>query len=146
MKAKLKIIIPVVLVVLGGAYKLVLAKPPVLPPSKISGHVYALPREFLVNLSDGRFAKLGVALILAEDDASLPAEGAEVEKPTEGYGPMTQEAVVRDIITDTLTSRRDSQLMDRESREKLKKKIAKAITKHTDVKVEEVLFTDVAVQ
>ncbi len=61
---KLKIIVPVLLVVLGGAYKFVLAKPAEAgPPPKIEGEVYVLPKEFLVNLADGKFAKLGVALV-----------------------------------------------------------------------------------
>ena len=59
---------------------------------------------------------------------------------------MAQEAVVRDIITDDLTDARDNSLIDREGREKLKTKILKDLKKKTDVKVEEVLFTDVTVQ
>lgn len=149
MKKHLKIIIPIILVALGGGYKFALAKPDPAPPSKVHGSVYPLPREFLINLSDGRYAKLGVALVLTKDDHSLePAGGGHgaAPKPPEGYGAMAQEALVRDIVTDTLTDRADQQLIDREGREKLKKKIAKAISKHTDVKVEDVLFTDVAVQ
>lgn len=148
MKSKLKILIPVLVVAFGATYKVVLAKPAPVGPKKIEGHVYAMPKEFLVNLADGRFAKLGVALILAEDDHSLPAAGGHSAGPAppEGYGGLNQEAVVRDIITDQLSGRKDSQLIEREGREKLKKKIAKSISKHTDVHVEDVLFTDVAVQ
>jgi flagellar FliL protein len=146
-KSKLKIIIPLALVLAGGGYKFALAKPAAGPPKKIAGLVYPLPREFLVNLSDGRFAKLGVALVLAHDDHSLAGGGhGAAAKPPEGYGALPQEAVIRDIVTDTLTDRSDAQLIDRDRRDRLKKKIARAITRHTDVKVDDVLFTDVAVQ
>ncbi|MEA2129025.1 MAG: hypothetical protein QOJ85_1916, partial [Solirubrobacteraceae bacterium] len=60
MASKMKIIIPVVLLlVLGGVYKFVLAKPAAVAKPKIAGTVYVLPKEFLVNLASGRFAKLG---------------------------------------------------------------------------------------
>jgi len=149
MKSKLKIIIPVVLLlVVGGVYKFVLAKPPVLPPAKIHGAVYVLPKEFLVNLSGGRFAKLGVGLVISHKDTSIleAAANKEAVAPPDGFGPLPQEAAVRDIVTDVLTDRADKDLIDREGRERLKRHILKAITTKTDVLAEEVLFTDVAVQ
>jgi flagellar FliL protein len=149
MASKLKIIIPVVLLlVLGGVYKFVIAKPAAEAKPKIDGTVYVLPKEFLVNLSEGRFAKLGVGIVLALDDKGLEEAAAnkEAPKPPEGFGPLPQEAVIRDIITDTLTDRASRDLVDRVGRERLKKKIMRAITKRTDVHVEDVLFTDVAVQ
>lgn len=150
MASKLKIVVPVVvLLVLGGVYKFVIAKPEAAAEPKIAGTVYVLPKEFLVNLSDGRFAKLGVGLVLDEHDTSLaPAGGGHgaAVKPPDGFGPLPQEAVIRDIVTDTLTDREAGSLIDREGREKLKKKIITVISKRTDVHVEDVLFTDVAVQ
>ena len=149
MRSKLKIIIPVVLLVaLGGVYKFVIAKPGPVEKSKIDGMVYVLPKEFLVNLSAGRFAKLGVGLVLSHADHSIEEALANKEavKPPEGFGPLPQEAVVRDIVTDTLTDRADKDLIDRSGRERLKKSIIEAITAKTDVRVEDVLFTDVAVQ
>ena len=53
---------------------------------------------------------------------------------------------MRDIVTDSLTDATAEQLTDRSEREELKEKVAKRIKKSTDVKVHEVLFTDVAVQ
>lgn len=149
MASKLKIVIPVLLLLaLGGAYKFVIAKPEAAATPKIAGTVYVLPKEFLVNLSEGRFAKLGVGLVLDPKDHSLEAsahaEGAV--EPPDGFGPLPQEAVIRDIVTDTLTDREAGSLIDREGREKLKKKIIAAISKRTDVHVEDVLFTDMAVQ
>jgi flagellar FliL protein len=150
MASKLKIVIPVVLVlVLGGVYKFVLSKPAAVAKPKIEGTVYVLPKEFLVNLSAGRFAKLGVGLVLDPKDHSLTASaeghGAAV-KPPDGFGPLPQEAVIRDIVTDTLTDQGSQELIGRDGREQLKKRIIRAITKRTDVHVADVLFTDVAVQ
>jgi flagellar basal body-associated protein FliL len=150
MASKLKIIIPVVvLLVAGAAYKFVLAKPAAEAKPKIEGTVYVLPKEFLVNLSQGQFAKLGVGLVLSPKDESLAAAGGHAEgavKPPEGFGPLPQEAVIRDIVTDTLTDEGSHDLIDREGRARLKKRIIRTIAKHTDVQVEDVLFTDVAVQ
>jgi flagellar protein FliL len=148
MKKKLMIVLPVLLVVLGGAYKFVLAKPKDAEAKpKVDGTVYILQKEFLVNLHDGRFAKLTAALVLAHDDTSTaPAGGHEAASPPEGYGAMSQEAVVRAIITDDLTDAPAAQVIDRKGREKLQEEILKDLKKKTDVKVEEVLFPDVTVQ
>jgi flagellar basal body-associated protein FliL len=148
MKKKILIIPVVALLVAGGAYKTVLAKPKEKAPEpKVQGEVYVLPKEFLVNLADGRYAKLSVALVVE------PAEGGGghggghgAPAPPEGYGTEPQEAIVRDLITDTLTDAADHDLIEREGRERIKKKIKLAIKKHTDVHVEEVLFPDVTVQ
>jgi flagellar FliL protein len=137
----------VLLAVLGGAYKFVLAKPTAEAKPKVEGTVYILGKEFLVNLADGRYAKLTVALVLKEGDTSTEAAGGEgAPTPPEGFGTMAQEAVVRDVITDDLTDAKDDELIDATKREELKKHIAKDLRKHTDVKVEDVLFTDVTVQ
>lgn len=115
---------------------------------KVHGQVYVLPKQFLVNLEGGRVAQLTVGLILEHGDTSAaPPEGGHgAPAPPEGWGTMPQEAVVRDVITDELTGRRDSELIEREGRERVKRDIAKDILKHTDVRVEEVLLTDVTVQ
>jgi flagellar basal body-associated protein FliL len=147
--SKLKIVVPVVLLlVLGGVYKFVLAKPAAEAKPKIEGTVYVLPKEFLINLAEGRFAKLGVGIVLDIEDESIALAAADKEapKPPEGFGPLPQEAVIRDIITDTLTDREASSLTEREGRERLKKKIIKVVRKRTDVHIDDVLFTDVAVQ
>jgi flagellar basal body-associated protein FliL len=144
-KKKLIIIVVVALVAAGGAYKTVLAKPKEKAPEpKVAGEVYVLPKEFLVNLADDRFAKLQVELVVEH----LPvAEGGHAAAtPPEGYGTEPQEAVVRDIITNELTDASDRDLIGHEGREKIKKRIVQSIKKHTDVPVEEVLFPDVTVQ
>ena len=73
-----KKIVPVIalLAVLGGVYKFVLAKPAKAEPKpNVHGTVYMLEKEFLVNLADGRFAKMQVGLVLAHDDVSTVAAG-----------------------------------------------------------------------
>ena len=70
--------IPVIvaLLALGGVYKFVLAKPAKAEAKpKVHGTVYMLQKEFLVNLADGRFAKLQIGLVLAHDDVSTVAAG-----------------------------------------------------------------------
>ena len=148
MNMKLIIIVVAALVVAGGAYKTVLAKPKEKAPEpKVHGEVYVLPKEFLVNLADGRFAKLQVALVI-EPAAGGGGHGGGhgAPAPPEGYGSEPQEAIVRDVITDELTNAADHELIQREGRDKIKKKILKSIKEHTDVHVEEVLFPDVTVQ
>jgi flagellar basal body-associated protein FliL len=143
MKKKLKFIVPIVLVLVGGVYKTVLAKPAKLPKPKIAGTVYVMPKEFLLNMADGRYAKLDVSLVL--DKSQIVAAGAEA--PTsDNYGPLEQEPAVRDVITNVVTDSPSKDLIERSGRERLKKLILKAVRQDTDVKVDEILFTDVAVQ
>ena len=143
MKGKLKIIVPLaLLIVLGGLYKVVLAKPATGHP-KVHGEVYVLPKEFLLNLQGNHFVKLNVGLVLAEGSVPAKAEGAP---PPDGFGALQQEAVVRDVITDTITDTSPGQLVSRKGRNALKARILKSLRRRTDVKVNDVLFTDVAVQ
>jgi flagellar protein FliL len=142
-KKKLKFIIPIVLVLVGGVYKEVLAKPPKAPKPKIAGTVYVMPKEFLLNMADGRYAKLDVALVL--DPKEVAPKAAEASS-SDNYGWLPQEPAVRDVITNTVTDSPSNDLIDRNGRERLKRLILKGIRQDTDVKVDEVLFTDVAVQ
>ena len=146
-----KILIPVVLlVVLGGVYKFVLAKPKAeAAKPKVEGTVYVLGKEFLMNLKDGRFAKLSVALVLNPKDHSTAAAGGghgAAPTPPEGYGAMAQEGVVRAIVTDSITNAEDADLITRKGREHLQHEILERIHHETDVHADEVLFTDVTVQ
>jgi flagellar basal body-associated protein FliL len=145
MKGKLKIIIPVVLLLLGGAYKFVLAKPTAAAKPKVAGEVYVLPKDFLINLTDGKFAKLGIGLVFDEGFTAAPAK-AEATSPPDGYGALPQEAVVRDIVTDVVTDESAASLTSRKGRERIKTEILKRLKTQTDVKVHNVLLTDVAVQ
>ena len=148
MKGKLKFIMPLVaLLVLGGAYKTVLAKPPEKKPEpKVHGEIYILPKEFLVNLDEDRYAKLTVALVLKHGEPVAAPEGGHGAEPPEGWGTLPQEAVIRGLVTDTLTGAKASKLVEPEGRDKLKEKLLVKFKKYSDVHVEDVLFTDVAVQ
>lgn len=144
--SKLKIIIPlVVLAIGGGTYKFVIAKPAKAHEPKVDGVVYVLPRDFLVNLRGGEFAKVNVALVV-EEHATEALAGEETTTPPEGFGPMPQEAVMRDIVTDVLTGRSARTLRSQEGRERLKRRIKRRLVNSTDVPINDVLLTDVTVQ
>ena len=144
MKKKL-IIVVVALVAAGGAYKTVLAKPAEKEKKpKVEGQVYVMPKEFLVNLSGGRFAKFSVALVMPHLPVAAGGHGAPA--PPEGYGAEPQEAIIRDLITNEVTDIPADELVDHEGREKVKKAILAAIKRKTDAHVEEVLFPDLTVQ
>jgi flagellar basal body-associated protein FliL len=144
--SKKKILIIALVVLLAGGY---VAKGMLLPPKKvhdkITGTIYILPGVFTVNLTDGRYGKVTVALVLAPGQSpGVTGEGAAT--PPDGFGTLPEEAAVRDIITNTLTDQSGKTLIDAGGRERIKHRILLAIRSGTDVKVNDVLFTDVAVQ
>ena len=145
MKKKILIILPILL--LGGGYiakAKLMAPKPVKP--KLAGEIYLLPHQFTLNLKDGRYATLTVALELAPGqsdgataEGGAPAAGAQV-------GTLPEEAVIRSIITNEVTNDPSSTLIDQDGRKGLEEKILSDIKGETDVKVDDVFFTDVAVQ
>lgn len=148
MKRK-KILIPLlVLVIAGLAAKFVLAKPAPEPHHKLEGAVYVLPKEFLVNLSDGRYAKVNLALVLDRTQATAAEAGGEggAAAPPEGFGTLEQEAAVRDVVTDVLTDQSGDELISARGRREVKEEILRGIRARTDVRVNEVLLPDVTVQ
>ena len=151
MKSKLKFVIPVLLLAAGGVYKFVLSKPAAVAKPKVAGEVYVLPKEFMLNLEGGRFAKLGVALVM-KAGAHMPAaaggggHGSAAPKPPDGYGLNPQEALVRGIVTEVVTGAEPDELQSKKGRKKLQKEILTELKHKTDVKAAEVVFTDVAVQ
>lgn len=148
MKRK-KILIPLLVVVVAGlAAKFVLAKPAPRPHHKVDGVVYVLPREFLLNLSDGRYAKINVALVLDHSQPTAAAAGGHgaAAAPPEGFGTLEQEAVVRDIVTDVVTGTSGDELVSASGRKHVKEELLRQLRAHTDVRVHEVLLPDVAVQ
>jgi flagellar FliL protein len=147
MKRK-KILIPLLVVVIAGlAAKFVLAKPAPVEHHKIDGTVYVLPKEFLLNLSDGRYAKLDVALVLdpSQSTGASSGEGGGTPPP-DGFGTLAQEAAIRDVVTDVVTDQSGDELISKSGREQVKKEILAGIRARTDVRVNEVLLPDVAVQ
>ena len=145
MKKKILIILPLLL--LGGGY-VAKAKlmPPKVVPHKVAGEIYILPKQFMLNLQDGHYATLTAALELApgqSDGATAesgpPAAGATV-------GTLPEEAVIRSIITNLITNQTSNTLVTGAGRTGLQSQILSQIKSHTDVKVDQVFFTDVAVQ
>jgi flagellar FliL protein len=149
----MKKLVPVIVLALlaaGGAYKFALAKPAPKAKPKVAGAVYVLPKDFMLNLEGGRFAKLGVALVVEHDEAAgkegKEGKGSAAAKPPDGYGLEPQEALVRSIVTDVVSGQPPERLQSRRGRRRLQEEILARLRKSTDVPAEEVVFTDVAVQ
>jgi flagellar FliL protein len=141
MKGKMKIVVPIAVLLLAAiAYKFVLAAP-AQSKSKVDGKVYVLPKEFVVNLAGGRYAKLTVALVLAPGE--VPVETASAP---EGFGTLEQEPLVRQIVTDTLTGTEAATLNSGPGRHGFERQIRRQIDRTTDVDTESVAFTDLVVQ
>ena len=143
MKGRKKLILIAigVLVVAGLAYKMVLA-PKSESKAKVEGTVYVMPKEFLLNLAGGRYAKLTVALVLAPGQST----GAGATTPPEGFGTLEQEPLVRQIVTDNLTGAPPAALTSRWQRHEFQARIRKEVDRTTDVKVKGIVFTDLVVQ
>jgi flagellar FliL protein len=141
-KGKLKIILPVLLLLAvggGGAYFFVLApKPAKAAPPKVVGTLFPLSPEFVVNLDGEHYGKVSIALLLTAGAPAASADGTAATLP--------EDAVVRAIVTNDLTGLPSSDLIDRPKRNAIEKKILTDLQKKTDVKVSQVLFTDVVVQ
>jgi flagellar basal body-associated protein FliL len=148
MNKKIIIIAVLALLVAGGAYKTVLAKPKTKEKKpNVEGTVYVLQKEFLVNLAEERYAKITAALVLNPKDHSAAAAGGHgAPAPPEGYGPMAQEGVVRAIVTDSLTGVPADELEDSKKRDKLRHEIVERIHDETDVHADDILFPDLTVQ
>ncbi|MGA2470923.1 MAG: flagellar basal body-associated FliL family protein [Solirubrobacteraceae bacterium] len=147
---KPKIVIPLVVFVVGlaVAYE-VTAKATPVARAKVAGTVYVLPQDFLINLSDGEFAKLAVGLVLApgqSDGASAASGSAQDANSQEDIGTLPEEALIRAIVTNILTNQSSTDLLDQSSREQVEAQILTSIRKYTDVKVSQVFFPDLTVQ
>jgi flagellar FliL protein len=121
-----------------------LAPKPVKP--KLAGEIYILPKQFMCNLQDGHYATLTVALELApgQSDGATAEAGGTATGAT--VGTLPEEAVIRAIITNLITNDTSSQLVTDSGRNSLEAQILSKIKSTTDVKVNQVFFTDVAVQ
>ena len=138
MKAKLKFIIPIpiVLVVLAAAYMFLLApKKAAAKPPKVDGTLVPLTGDFVINLAGGHYGKLSVAVLMS----SPPPV-------TTGAATLPEDAAVRAVITDELTNLDPAELTDRASRHDLLAHLVQALKQRTDEPITKVLFTDLAVQ
>ena len=146
MKKKILILLPVLL--LGGGY---VAKGKLMPPKvvkpKLAGEIYIMPKQFMCNLQDGHYATLTVALELApgqSDGATAADAGGTPSGST--VGTLPEEAVIRAIITNLITNQMSNALVTAAGRTNLQSQILSQIKARTDVKIDQVFFTDVAVQ
>ena len=145
---KKKLIIILLVVVAGGGYAaktFLLPKPAVAKP-KIDGTIYVLPKGFTFNLTDGRYATMTVGLILAAGQTDGSSAATAGTTTPAGIGTLPEEPAIRAIITNTITNEPSSALLTDNGRAKLKSGILNQIKTTTDVKVSDILFTDVAVQ
>jgi hypothetical protein len=138
-KVLLAAALPILLLV---GYTMTKPKPVVV--TKIKGTLYVMPQSFLLNLADGRYAKLTIALQLAPGQSD--GASAEAASSTEGPGTLPEEAIVREIVTNTVTNQSGEALVAESSRKAIRQKMLLAIRKDTDVKVEAVLIPDLTVQ
>ena len=140
-KSKKKLIIaPILLLVVAYVgYGMFLKPKPEPPEMKIAGAVAALPDEFVVNLADGHYGKVSVALVVEHHGGGGGHGG-----PAEVH--IAQAAAIRAIVTDNLTGIPKESLIDKKHRAELLEHILHDIHEKTDEHVEAVFLTDITVQ
>jgi flagellar FliL protein len=141
---KLILILVVVLVGAFAAYSMAAPRPVV--KDKIQGTIYQFPQSFLLNLNDGHYAKLTLALILAPGQSDGASAAGGSSGGSEGAGTLPEEAVIRDIVTNLMTDESSGELTNESGRRAVKRQILAAIRQQTDIKVQQVLFPDLTVQ
>jgi flagellar protein FliL len=142
--SKKKLAIPLVLLlVLGVGYTM--SKPKKTVKLKVQGTIYVMPQAFLLNLEEGHYAKLSVALDLAPGQSDGAAADAS-SSSSEGAGTLPEEPLIREIVTNAVTGQSGSTLVGAAGRDAIKHKILSSIERQTDVKVEAVLFPELTVQ
>ena len=146
MKSK-KVLIPLILLVVAGVgAKMFLLKPKPGPRPIVSGTIYVMPKQFELNLTDGKYATMTVALLLAPGQSDgATAANANSTTPA-GFGTLTQEPIIRSIVTSAVTNDPSKILLSADGRAGLQKQILHGIKTQTDVKVTKVYFTDLAIQ
>jgi len=141
---KLMLAVALPILILGVGYKMTRPKP--VNKDKIKGTIYVMPAPFLLNLTDGRYARITVGLELApgqSDGASATAAAASGE---DAVGTLPEEPLVREIVTNVVTNQNGETLVTNGGRNAIKHQILEEIDKQTDVKVQAVLFPDLTVQ
>ncbi|HLH15442.1 MAG TPA: hypothetical protein VKV16_11675, partial [Solirubrobacteraceae bacterium] len=94
-KKKLMLAVTLPILILGVGYTMTKPKP--VNKDKIKGTIYVLPAPFLLNLSDGRFAKLTVALELAPGQSDGASADATASSGENAVGTLPEEPLVREI-------------------------------------------------
>lgn len=141
-KVMIAIALPILLL---GGYTMTKHKPA--PKEKIKGTLYVLPKDFLLNLSDGRYVRLTVGLQLAPGQSSgASAEGGSGGGSESAAGTLPEEPLVREIVTNAVTDSSGEALISASGRKRIKNLILGSIKRQTDLKVEAVLLPDLTVQ
>jgi flagellar basal body-associated protein FliL len=131
-------------ILLFGGYTMTKPKPVI--KQKVAGTIYVMPQAFLLNLSDGRFAKLSVALQLAPGQSDGAVAGASSSSSESTAGTLPEEPLVREIVTNAVTGQNGEALISARGRNAIRHQILSSIKRQTDVKVEAVLLPDFTVQ
>jgi flagellar FliL protein len=112
---------------------------------KVTGTIYVMPQSFLLNLDEGHYAKLSVALDLAPQQSN--GAGAETGPASaESAGTLPEEALVREIVVNAVTGQSGAELVSAVGRKAIRRRILTAIEHETDLKVQSVLFPELTVQ
>jgi flagellar basal body-associated protein FliL len=141
---KLMLAVALPILILGVGYKMTRPKP--VNKDKIKGTLYVMPAPFLLNLQDGRFAKLTVGLLLAPGQSDGASATAAASSGENAVGTLPEEPIVREIVTDDVTNQNGETLVTEAGRRAIKHQILQAIQKQTDIKIESVLIPDMTVQ
>jgi flagellar basal body-associated protein FliL len=138
------LVVLVFVVVLAFAF-LTMMHPKKTLHEKVTGTIYVMPQSFLLNLDEGHYAKLSVALDLAPQQGD--GAGAEAS-PTgpESAGTLPEEALVREIVVNAVTGQSGEELVSATGRKTIRRRILAAIEHETDLKVQSVLFPELTVQ
>lgn len=141
---KLMLAVTLPILILGIGYKM--TRPAPVNKDKIKGTLYVLPAPFLLNLQQGRFAKLTVALELAPGQSDGASATAAASSGENAAGTLPEEPLVREIITNAITNQNGETLVTEQGRKSIKHQILETISRETDVKVEAILIPDLTVQ
>ena len=141
---KLMLAVALPILILGVGYKMTKSTP--VNKDKIKGTIYVMPAPFLLNLQQGRFAKLTVALELAPGQSDGASATAVAGSGENAVGTLPEEPLVREIVTDAVTNQNGESLVTTDGRNAVKHHILQTIDAETDVKVEAVLLPDLTVQ
>jgi flagellar basal body-associated protein FliL len=143
--SKKKLIIGIVALVFVGGVGYTMTKPKKVVKLKVAGTLYIMPQSFLLNLSEGHYAKLAVGLQLApsQSDGASASGGSS---SSESAGTLPEEPLVREIVTNSVTGQSGSTLISNAGRDAIKQQILTTIRTQTDLKVNAVLFPEITVQ
>ncbi|WP_116115053.1 flagellar basal body-associated FliL family protein [Austwickia chelonae] len=129
----------VVMAAAGLVFKMVLGpKEPPKDLTKEPGAVVALPEDMTLNLSDGKYLKMKLALQLSED-ATQKAGGEKALKAFDG-------SKARDAAIGILGHYTMDQLLKPENKEKAQETLTKEVKERYEGKVIKVYFTDFVMQ